>query len=252
MNRIAIITFTLFTFGAMSYGAVNPVSKWNEVAVQATLTAGQGAIPQSRTLAIVQVAVHDALNSIEPRYHRYALRDNICPNASAAAAIATAAHDALADSISIATSAGFGTAAQHAAALLLIDSERDAALAEIPGSYAKNDGIAIGQAAALAIVSRRSSDGATWAARFPYTPGSSPGDWQPTPNPSPSSPAGPAVYILADVVPAGLRDIIASSRHLRAGLSYDASARLLCGSVQSASDPRRLRLCRFFAKSTKQ
>lgn len=41
--------------------AVNPVSKWNEVTVQATYTAGEGGLPQFRSLAIVQVAIHDAL-----------------------------------------------------------------------------------------------------------------------------------------------------------------------------------------------
>ena len=32
----------------------------------------ENAVVQSRTLAIVHVAIHDALNTIDPRYERYA------------------------------------------------------------------------------------------------------------------------------------------------------------------------------------
>ena len=45
---------------------VDAVGNWNVIALQAAQTAGQGAIVQSRTLAIVQVAVHDAASSGTP------------------------------------------------------------------------------------------------------------------------------------------------------------------------------------------
>ena len=38
--------------------------EWNQIALAATVTAGQGPVPQIRSMAIVQVAVHDAVNAI--------------------------------------------------------------------------------------------------------------------------------------------------------------------------------------------
>jgi hypothetical protein len=40
--------------------AKDPVLEWNQIALAATVTAGQGPVPQIRTMAIVQVSVHDA------------------------------------------------------------------------------------------------------------------------------------------------------------------------------------------------
>src|SRR5262245_7806768 len=81
--------------------ATDPVSFWNSIAVPATATAGQGAIPASRTLAIVQIAIHDALNAIDPRYERYAFTGTPPRGASADAAVAAAARDALVGAIAL-------------------------------------------------------------------------------------------------------------------------------------------------------
>src|SRR5258705_686599 len=75
--------------------AMDRVSNWNTIAVQASLAAGQNGITQSRTLAIAQVAVHDALNTIEPRYARYTFTGDGPRGASVDAAIAAAARDAI-------------------------------------------------------------------------------------------------------------------------------------------------------------
>jgi hypothetical protein len=40
------------------------VMEWNQIALAATVTAGQGPVPQIRTMAIVHVSVHDAVNAI--------------------------------------------------------------------------------------------------------------------------------------------------------------------------------------------
>jgi hypothetical protein len=47
------------------------VMEWNQIALAATTTAGQGPIPQIRTMAIVQVSVHDAVNAITCDYRTY-------------------------------------------------------------------------------------------------------------------------------------------------------------------------------------
>ena len=175
-----------------SSASTDPVSDWNSIAVQATLTAGENAIVASRTLAIAQVAVHDSLNAIDARYERYAFTGSAQSGASLQAAIAAAARDALVGAISVGALpfGGFGSPAAQAAAVVQIDAAYTAALASIPDSVPKSDGIAIGQAAAAAILALRSTDHATTLVT--YTPGTQPGDWQPTPNPVPFDPPAAA------------------------------------------------------------
>ena len=60
-----------------------------------------------------------------------------------------------------------------------LDALRAASLAAIPDGPAKEAGIAVGEAAAAAMLLLRADDG--WDAVVPYTPGTDPGDWQPTP-----------------------------------------------------------------------
>jgi hypothetical protein len=179
---------------------VDAVSTWNTVAVQATLTAGENAVVQSRTLAIVHVAIHDALNSIDSRYERYAFKGDVQPGASVDAAVAAAARDALVGAIVVGPlpfPPQFGTPAQQALAVAQVNAAYAMVLAAIPDGIAKTAGITLGQAAAAAILALRSTDHATTLVT--YTPGTEPGDWQPTPNPIPFDP--PAA---ADLLPAAL------------------------------------------------
>jgi hypothetical protein len=192
MYRRLLLTTVLST-GAVLVAATNPVSKWNELAVTASLTAGENAIVQSRTLAIVHVSIHDALNSINPRYERYAFQGDTNLAGNPEAAITMAGHDALVGALTFASTFGFGTPAKQAIAVAQADVERDAELNAIPAGLSKSIGIDIGRAAAAAILNLRSSDHAAEAV-IPYTPGTTPGDWQPTPTPTPPSPAGVASY----------------------------------------------------------
>jgi hypothetical protein len=177
--------------------AVDPVSNWNVIALQAAATAGEGPIVQSRTLAIVQVAIHDALNAIDPRYKPYVFTGHAHAGASVDAAIAAAARNALVGAIAVGALPfpQFGTPALQAAAVAQVDAAYAAALAGIPDGLAKSDGIAIGTAAAAAIVALRRTDHATTFVA--YTPGTRPGDWQPTPNPFPFDPPAPADHLPA-------------------------------------------------------
>jgi hypothetical protein len=189
--------FAVLWSGAAAAGAAT-VSDWNSVAVQATLTAGENAVVSSRTLAIAQAAIHDALNAIDPRYERYAFTGAAPAGASADAAIAAAARDALVGAIAVGPSLPqFGSPANQALAVAQIDAAYTTALTGISDGPAKSDGIAVGQAAAAAIITLRSTDHATTLVT--YTPGAQPGDWVPTPNPVPFDP--PAA---ADLLPAAL------------------------------------------------
>ena len=184
-------------FSIHSAHATDPVSNWNSIAAQSGLTAGENAVVLSRTLAIAQIAIHDTLNAITPRYARYAFIGSAAAGASVDAAIAAAAHDALTGAIGVGALpfGGFGSVAAQATALAQVDAAYNSVLASIPDSTSKTNGIAIGKAVAAAILAMRSADHATDFVA--YTPGTQPGEWQPTPNPVPFDPPAPADYLPA-------------------------------------------------------
>ena len=171
--------------------AADRVTSWSAVAVSATVMSGHNGIVQSRSLAITQVAVHDALNAIDRRYHTYAFNGETDAAASPDAAVAAAAHDALVGLLPVGALpfVGFGSPSQQAAAVAFVNAAYAADLATMPDGPAKIRGVAVGQAAAQAILARRSVDGATNP--VVYTPGTRPGDWQPTPSPVPFDPPAP-------------------------------------------------------------
>jgi hypothetical protein len=183
----------------LTCAAADRVAAWNVTAVNATVMAGENPTVQSRALAVIQVAVHDALNAIDRRFEPYAFHGEVDPDASPDAAVATAAHDALVGIIVVGTLpvAGFGAATQQGDAVAFVDATYAADLETMPDGEAKTRGIAVGQAAAAAVLAERREDGATTF--VPYTPGTAPGDWQPTPNPLPADPLG-----AADLLPAVL------------------------------------------------
>ena len=182
---------------AIAPAAADPVAKWNVNAVSTALAAGESPVTISRTLAIVQVAVHDALNAIDRRYTPYAFVELAESDASADAAVITAAHDALVGAIAVGPLAftGFGSAAQQAAAVAAANAAYVMDLAAIPNGLSKTHGITVGGRAANAILTLRQQDHAIDFVR--YEPGSGPGLWEPTPNPHPFDPAAPGEFLPA-------------------------------------------------------
>ena len=146
--------------------AANDVLKWNETTVKAVTTGGQNPIQQSRTVAMVQGAVHDALNAIKPRYTAYYYEATAAAGAVPEAAVAAASHTVL-----VAVIPSFGQPPQRTDALAMVEEAYRAALAGIPDSPAKANGIAVGQAAG-----RRCWRCARTMAppHAPYTPGTAP------------------------------------------------------------------------------
>src|SRR5687767_8677386 len=71
------------------------VMEWNQIALAATVTAGQGPVPQIRSMTIVQVSVHDAVNTITGKHPTYLAAGPAPAGASAEAAAIAAAHRAL-------------------------------------------------------------------------------------------------------------------------------------------------------------
>lgn len=129
---------------------------------------------QARAMAIVQIAVHDALNSIDRRYDAYTVVPAANPAASPDAAIAAAARGALLGLLP--------DTAANAAAIATVNNAYNAALAAIPDGAAETQGIAAGTAAASAILSLRTGDGSA-TPNLPYTLAPGLGVYQPTPNP---------------------------------------------------------------------
>jgi PAP2 superfamily len=160
-----IFASSLLLFGLWTARA-DPVTEWNTI-MQATAAATAPLDPalRGRTAAITQVAVFEAVNSIIEDYEPYHARIPGPPSAMPEAAAVAAAHRAL--------------VALHPESTASLDAARAKSLAAISDGSAKNDGIAVGVAAADAILGLRADDGFDKA--VPYTPGTNPGDWQPTP-----------------------------------------------------------------------
>jgi PAP2 superfamily len=161
--------------------AANEVADWNVLGIDAAVAGGQNPIHVSRTITMMHLAVHDALNAIDRRYEPYLYFGPIDRSADAGAAIAAAARDVL-----VAVIPDWGTPEERAKALPMVEAAYAAALARVPEGPAKAAGIVVGQGAAASIVAARKADGSPVAVK--YTPGTAPGQWRPHPNPSPANP----------------------------------------------------------------
>jgi hypothetical protein len=185
----------LVTFGMPRAATADEVFDWNVTGFEATAAGGQNPIMISRSMAMVHLAVHDALNAVERRYEPYLHEGRAEPGAAPPAAIAAAARDVLVGVIPV-----WGKPEQHAKALSIVDSAYTGALAKVPDGPPKNHGIAIGKAAAAAILAARKADG--YGAPSQYTAGTAPGQWRPHPNPTPPNPPIPDPALAAGNWPA--------------------------------------------------
>jgi len=165
------------------------VTDWNAIA-DVTSTFAGGPPVRARITAMVQIAVHDALNSIEPRYESYTAIGPAHEGASPDAAVAAASYVVLSQ-----------TVPSQAAALLTTYNNFIASLAACPGyPSCVSDGVAAGEAAAWAMLGRRTGDGSA-TPHLPYTLKPGPGVYQPTP---PAN-AAPQFAGWANLVPFVLR-----------------------------------------------
>ena len=119
---------------------------------------------EARLHAITNVAMHDALNAVEPRYARYADTGPIDRHANATAAVLTAAHDAIAGAAPGATAS--------------VDAWYAGAIGALAGEEGVAQGVTIGHRAAAAILARRAADGVAAGGVAPYVPGTGPGDYR--------------------------------------------------------------------------
>jgi hypothetical protein len=166
MKRSVLLSLCVgfISIGLPQHSRGDTLTDWNTHATTLAAAAGLNPLAQSRLFAMMHVATHDALNSIESRYEAYFYEGSV-PGASPEAAVASAAHAVLLANL---------PAQQWA-----LDTAYAISLAAIPEGPAKQAGIEVGHAVALAILQLRSNDGSSDP--MLYTPGTEPGDWRPTP-----------------------------------------------------------------------
>ena len=176
-----ILIACVLVLTSISSAVANDVVQWNETTMKVILANGQNNIVSTRTLTMVQAAVHDALNAINRRYDAYYFDGPADAGASPEAATAAAAHTVLVGIVSTA-----GTPAQRSGALALVEQAYAASLARVADAAARNRGVAVGRADGSGMLTVRRDDGASRDAV--YTPGVGAGKWRPHPNPVPANP----------------------------------------------------------------
>jgi hypothetical protein len=157
---------TTLLFGS-AVAKADVVLDWNVIAVNTAIVNKQNPFAQARSAAIVQLAVFESVNAVTGEYHPYLGTIVAPPGASADAAAIQAAYRVL--------------STYFPASALTLGAERTNSLASIPDGQAKTDGIATGEAAALAMIALRANDGSS-PPQFKIPRPPVPGEWQATPS----------------------------------------------------------------------
>jgi hypothetical protein len=167
-GRVSVfVTVAVLALAIASPARPDTVTEWNMNAASAIfVTAGQPPQLSVPHLAMVHGAVYDAVNAIDGSREGYLLSPGAAgasPFDSKEAAAATAAYRVL---LSI-----------FPAQQPTLDAKYALSLGGIPDGTAKTRGIAVGEAAAAAMIAARTNDGRFGPYRFPA--GSGPGVWKP-------------------------------------------------------------------------
>jgi hypothetical protein len=201
----AVVAFPVYATASPPKSAVNAVTAWNANAGRAALAAcispTDDPLHESRMYAMTHLAIHDALNAIDRRSRPYAFVARAQPQTSPEGAVAAAARDVLVALLAKLPAPPF-TQACIDAGVASVEADYAKALAALPDGPAKTRGVALGQAAAAAILALRAADGSdTQFLAFDYPQGTAPGVWRFTPGlPFALAPGW------ADVTPFVLRD----------------------------------------------
>jgi hypothetical protein len=160
-------------FAMSSVVRADAVTDWNAIAIQAI--AGSPSHPGATAVldsAMVQAAVYDAVEAINGRFRPYHVH---IPGAtgSPAAAVAKATHDVLVSRFPLLTGSLDKTYHDYLATHGLSESD---------------PGVAVGQKAAAGIIALRANDGSFPLNPAPFTGGTDPGVWRPTPSYLPGPP----------------------------------------------------------------
>ncbi len=193
------------------------VTDWNALAASGPVVAPRfgGPQQQARMLAIMSIAVHDALNTIDPRYDTYSALPGAAAGASPDAAVAAAARTALLAMFDALPPTTPAETANRAVAVVAINAAYDTAIGPGAPSAAEAAGIAAGEAAADAIIAARyaigsggtlvPSDGSDSPNAPPYALPPGLGVHQPTPAPEFPAMTVPTLTGWSQVLPFAVR-----------------------------------------------
>ena len=147
MKRVALNCFVAGSFITLLTGLVSAdvITDWNERAVSAGDKARVGNSPTARAIAMVHLAMFEAVNSIEPRYTPYRTRLSADSGTSRDAAAASAAHTVLVKVYPDQTAE--------------LDKALQTSLAGLPDGVSKTQGLQLGQQAGAAMIAERRDDG---------------------------------------------------------------------------------------------
>lgn len=140
----------------------DPVLFWNDLAIQML---GGSPLTQSRSVAMMDAAMYDAVNRTYNGAGFYYNQNVTAPGGDVRAAASVAAHDVLV-AVNPANAGAYDAAL--AASLALVN----------PGA-AKQNGMTTGAVYAAGMLALRQNDGSTDVVN--YVPGDQPGQWRPTP-----------------------------------------------------------------------
>jgi PAP2 superfamily len=140
------------------------ITDWNETAIAVLKTANVTGNPWTRHMAMVHVAMSDAVNSVQGKYARYVAKGELARDASPEAAASSAARHVLLQAYPN----------QKAA----IDEAHARSITGIPEGPAKTAGLALGEQLGALVIADRAADGTS--APDSYRPVTTPGVWLPT------------------------------------------------------------------------
>jgi hypothetical protein len=179
------LTILLLGVGYPVLAQADAVTEWNanagEAAIAACISPDGDPLHESRIYAMMHVAIHDALNAIDRQSRPYTFDTQAEPGASPDATVAAAARDVL---VPLIGQLPLELVPQSCidAGVASVEADYIAALAAIPDDQAKVQGIAVGQAAAAAILALRAADGAVGPfLNFNCPQDTAPGEYQCTP-----------------------------------------------------------------------
>ena len=164
MKHVLGLAGALLVAVAVGPASADTVTDWNATAIEVMKVARVAGNPWSRTLAMVHVAMSDAINTVQNRHTRLVATVPMAPGASAEAAAAAAARQIL--------------ITQYPAQQALVEAAMASTLKAIADGPAKTQGVELGGQVAGAVIADRASDGTS--APDDYRPATSPGVWVPT------------------------------------------------------------------------
>jgi hypothetical protein len=164
MKHSSAMAISILIALASGTARADTITDWNQTAIEVMKVAKVAGNPWSRTLAMVHVAMSDAINSVQGRYTCYVATVPVVPGASAEAAAAAAARQILIELFPN----------QKA----IVEGAYATSIKAVPDGPAKSQGITLGEQVAAAVQVDRSADGTN--VPDTYRPITSPGAWVPT------------------------------------------------------------------------